>query len=106
MHMRQTFLAMPLFDFNEASNQLKAKPGFWVYWAITIPLTLIVLAMYLIYLVRISRKDRLEDRWAMRQTDSEVEIEKMTRAVRTHKGTYEEPMSYRREDLSGLMVDD
>lgn len=37
------------------------KPGFWIYWAMTISLTTIVLVAYLTYLVRIQRRDRLED---------------------------------------------
>ncbi|KAK0509623.1 hypothetical protein JMJ35_008017 [Cladonia borealis] len=56
-----TFLAMPLFDFSNVSGAPTVKTGFWIYWAITIPLTTIVLGVYLTYLVRIQRRDQLED---------------------------------------------
>ena len=52
---------MPLFDFSSPSGAPTVKTGFWIYWAITIPLTTIVLGIYLTYLVRIQRRDRLED---------------------------------------------
>ena len=52
---------MPLFDFSNPSGAPTVKTGFWIYWAITIPLTTIVLGVYLTYLVRIQRRDRLED---------------------------------------------
>ena len=52
---------MPLFDFSNPSGAPTVKTGFWLYWAITIPLTTIVLGAYLTYLVRIQHRDRLED---------------------------------------------
>ena len=52
---------MPLFDFSSPSGAPTVKTGFWIYWAITIPLTTIVLGAYLTYLVRIQHRDQLED---------------------------------------------
>lgn len=52
---------MPLFDFSNVSGGPTVKTGFWIYWAITIPLTTIVVGAYLTYLVHIQRRDRLED---------------------------------------------
>jgi len=48
------------------------KTSFWIYWAITIPLTTIVLVAYLTYLVRIQRKDRLEDIKIVRRVNDEI----------------------------------
>ena len=47
------------------------KSSFWIYWAITIPLTAIVLVAYLTYLVRIQRRDRLEDHKIVRRLNEE-----------------------------------
>ena len=69
--MKQTFLAMPLFDFSNPSGAPTVKSGFWIYWAITIPLTTIVLVAYLTYLVRIERRDRLEDHNIVRRLNEE-----------------------------------
>jgi len=55
---------MPLFDFSTASRIPIAKPYFWVYWAITIPLTISVVAIYGTYLVWVGRKNRAEDKKA------------------------------------------
>ena len=59
---------MPLFDFSNPSGAPTVKTGFWIYWAITIPLTTFVLGAYLAYLVRIQRRDRLEDSNILRRT--------------------------------------
>ena len=68
---------MPLFDFSKAGTPT-VKSGFWIYWAITIPLTTIVLAAYLTYLVRIQRRDRLEDLKVLRRMNNE------TKGLSTH----------------------
>ena len=47
------------------------KSGFWIYWAITIPLTTIVLVAYLTYLLQIQRRDRLEDHKIVRHQNEE-----------------------------------
>ncbi|KAF6229173.1 hypothetical protein HO133_007289 [Letharia lupina] len=75
-----TFLAMPLFDFSNPSGAPTVKSGFWIYWAITIPLTTIVLVAYLTYLVRIQRRDRLEDHKIVRRLN-EDEKGRSTHAV-------------------------
>jgi hypothetical protein len=53
---------MPLLDFSTSIPT--SKPGYWIYWAITAPLTISVLAIYLTYLKLISRKNREEDKKA------------------------------------------
>ena len=60
----QTFFAMPLFDFSTSSKTPSVRPSFWIYWVLTIPLTAIVLTIYLSYLVRSQRRDREEDQMA------------------------------------------
>ena len=52
---------MPYFEFSNSGNTLTLKPEFWIYWALTIPLTLVVLAAYLAYIVWIQNKERIED---------------------------------------------
>ena len=68
---KKTFLAMPLFDFSNSSGAPTVKTGFWIYWAITIPLTTIVLGAYLTYFLRIQQRDRLEDSNIMRRMKDE-----------------------------------
>ena len=60
----QTFFAMPLFDFSTSSRVPSVRPSFWIYWVLTIPLTAIVLTIYLSYLARSQRRDREEDKMA------------------------------------------
>jgi hypothetical protein len=58
----KTFFAIPLLDFSNPTPT--SKPGFWIYWAVTAPLTISVLAIYLTYLARVERKHREEDKKA------------------------------------------
>ncbi|KAL3460037.1 hypothetical protein BJX64DRAFT_290685 [Aspergillus heterothallicus] len=57
-----TFIAMPVFDFSAPAGGIIARQSFWVYWAITAPLTLLVLGMYFAYLWYTERRLRAEDR--------------------------------------------
>lgn len=53
---------MPIFDFAVSSRPQVREPGFWIYWAVTIPLTFGVLGAYGAYLVWVQRRNREEDR--------------------------------------------
>jgi|SRR5271169_2431068 len=63
---------MPFFDFSNTSGALTVKPQFWLYWAITTPLTMFVLVFYLTYLVYIKHKQRSEDK-RLRELDFQKE---------------------------------
>ena len=58
---------MPFFDYSNSPSTLLTEPNFWIYWAITIPLTVSVLIVYLSYVVWIERKNRSEDKDARRR---------------------------------------
>lgn len=60
-----------VFEFSNPSRAPTVKSGFWIYWAITITLATIVLVPYLLYLVRIQRRDRLEDHKIVRRLNEE-----------------------------------
>ncbi|KAH0541680.1 hypothetical protein FGG08_003843 [Glutinoglossum americanum] len=62
--MAATFLTMPVFDFIDPLGALGMKPHFWFYWAITSPLAMFVLAMYLSYLVWVGSKHLNENKMA------------------------------------------
>jgi hypothetical protein len=53
---------MPIFDFTVANAKPQVRePGFWIYWTVTIPLTIFVLCIYLAYIVWAKRKQKQED---------------------------------------------
>ncbi|KAL3485463.1 hypothetical protein BJX62DRAFT_242895 [Aspergillus germanicus] len=56
-----TFIAMPVFDLSAPSGHPVARGTFWLYWAITAPLTCLVLAMYLAYSWYTERRLSSED---------------------------------------------
>jgi hypothetical protein len=51
-----------VFDFSSDSTVPRLKQTFWLYWAVTAPLTIVVLIAYLSYAAIIKRKYHDEDR--------------------------------------------
>jgi hypothetical protein len=37
---------MPLFDWEASSNSSILKPRFWIYWAVTVPATAVILVLW------------------------------------------------------------
>ena len=67
--IRQSFFAMPFFDVTidvTGTALLETRPQFWIYWAITIPLTLSVLGLWIIWLRFSAKKHEREDEEALR----------------------------------------
>lgn len=54
--------AVPVFNFSSDSRVPQLKRTFWLYWAVTAPLTIVVLIAYLSYAALIKRKHHHEDR--------------------------------------------
>ncbi|KAI9804054.1 MAG: hypothetical protein M1833_000335 [Piccolia ochrophora] len=52
---------MPLFDWDAAASDNVLKQCFWVFWALTVPLTAIVFGATGEFLVWRPRRDREED---------------------------------------------
>ncbi|KAF2193510.1 hypothetical protein K469DRAFT_237497 [Zopfia rhizophila CBS 207.26] len=51
-----TMFALPFFDFSAGQGQQMVLPRFWIYWAVTIPLTGTVMLLWLISLTYSSTK--------------------------------------------------
>lgn len=60
---------MPLFNFNAPASGSITTSRFWIFWASTIPVTLLVLLAYAAYVAAINRKREKED------ADSDMESE-------------------------------
>lgn len=67
-----SLFAMPFFDWNAATNSLLVSDMFWVYWAITVPLTLTTLAFWLLWTHRQTLIHREQDRKANEQFDNDL----------------------------------
>lgn len=61
-----SLFAMPFFDFSEPSGALILKDHFWLYWAVSVPLTVAILAIYGVFLVLVDWKRDMEDRHPQR----------------------------------------
>ena len=59
---------MPFFDVTvdvSGNTLLETRPQFWIYWVITIPLTLSVLGLWIIWLRFTAKKHEKEDEEAL-----------------------------------------
>jgi hypothetical protein len=55
--------SMSMFDFSSTSGtgSVKVSSNFWMFWAVTIPLTFIVLVIWKIWMKFVVKKSMLED---------------------------------------------
>lgn len=58
------FFAMPLFNWNAGSGEPVLNRWFWVYWALTLPLTVVVMLCWYTWMQWRQRKDAENDRKA------------------------------------------
>jgi hypothetical protein len=45
-HVRKAIFSTTFFDFRAENSNAIISPWFWVYWIITVPVTLIVLGLW------------------------------------------------------------
>lgn len=57
-----SFFAMPLFNWDAERNSHVLKGRFWVYWVVTIPLTLTTIVIWLSWTYRQTLLMRAQDR--------------------------------------------
>jgi hypothetical protein len=57
----QTLFAMPILDFTTDHRLPSLKHTFWLYWAVAVPVTAVVLLLYAIFQVYVEEKHRRED---------------------------------------------
>jgi flagellar biosynthesis/type III secretory pathway M-ring protein FliF/YscJ len=64
---------MPLFDWaSSTSSHISTTPHFWIFWAITIPLTLIVLALWAFWIKIVVPRQQLQDEETLETWKDEV----------------------------------
>lgn len=68
-----TLFAVPLFDWDAPSWSGVAKPRFWFYWAITVPLTLSTLLIWMIWEKAFNRRSEELERLAREEVDNQKE---------------------------------
>lgn len=58
----QSFFAIPLFDWQASSQRGIVGQYFWTYWAFAIPLAVLVLSIWAVWIRVISKKYEKEDK--------------------------------------------
>lgn len=64
-----SFFAMPLFEWNAVGH-------FWVYWAVTVPLTFLTLVVWVLWTRRQARVHRVLERRAREELWADIEIKR------------------------------
>lgn len=79
LNSRQSVLSTTFFDFHDANGLSGAvSPTFWLYWAIAIPLTILVVVAW--YLWERQRKKRVHG-VALELMNQGVDVEEMERQI-------------------------
>jgi O-antigen/teichoic acid export membrane protein len=65
-----TLFAMPLFNWDAEAWSEVAKPRFWIYWAITVPLTIMTITTWQLWQRWRDRKNVKLDAEARERADS------------------------------------
>ena len=66
--------AMPLFEWNAVGDEIISK-RFWVYWAVSIPLTCLTLFIWLLWTKRQAIMHRISEKRAKEELSNDIGIE-------------------------------
>ena len=68
------FFAMPLFDWDAVGDGTVVSERFWVYWAVTVPLTVVTLVVWVFWTKRQARMHRVSEKRAREELRDDIEI--------------------------------
>ena len=63
---------MPLFNWNASSVHHVMSNHFWIYWAVTLPLTSLVMAVVTVFAILQARNNRADVDKARQSADSKL----------------------------------
>ncbi len=69
--------AMPLFEWNAAGDGMIVSKRFWVYWAVTVPLTCLTLAVWVLWTRRQARMHKVTEKRAREELWVDIEGERV-----------------------------
>ena len=65
--------AMPLFQWDAVGDSKVVSNRFWIYWAVTVPLTFLTLLFWLLWTKRQARMHRSTEKRAREELRSDIE---------------------------------
>ena len=68
-------VAMPLFNWSSAEAEAILNDRFWIYWAVTLPLTVVVISTWWFWKNWRQRKDSTNDQAALQETPQQEELQ-------------------------------
>ena len=68
----QSLFAMPLFNWDASSVRHAMSNHFWIYWAVTLPLTALVMAVVTVFAIFQARKNRVDVDKARQSADGKL----------------------------------
>lgn len=70
------FFAMPLFEWDAVGEGTVVSKRFWIYWAVTVPLTFLTLVVWVFWTKRQARVHRKSERRASEELWVDIEVKK------------------------------
>jgi len=77
----QALFSMPIFNWQADSGTTVVSHRFWIYWAITVPLTIVVVLVWFIWIQRKDARHQREDLAVRQFDDSDPQMPKGPPAV-------------------------
>lgn len=68
--------AMPLFEWNAISDGMIVSKRFWIYWAVTVPLTFLTLVIWALWTRRQARVHRISEKRAREELLADIEVKR------------------------------
>lgn len=70
------FFSMPLFEWDAVDKGTVVSKRFWIYWAVTVPLTFLTLVVWVLWTSRQARVQRVSEKKAREELRIDIELEK------------------------------
>jgi hypothetical protein len=80
------------FSTASTDNQLQISPQFWIFWSFSIPLTVVVLVVYILWVQRAEVRD-----WYAEMRKRHSRLQKMLRSGRQRGGDVEKGQEGRKQ---------
>lgn len=68
-----SFFAMPLFEWDAVAEGIVVSKRFWIYWAVTVPLTFLTLAVWVLWTKRQAKVQKISERKAREELWVDIE---------------------------------
>ena len=70
------FFSMPLFEWDAVDDGTVVSKRFWIYWAVTVPLTILTLVVWVLWTSRQARVHKVSEKRAREELWVDIDVER------------------------------